>query len=111
MLDNKRKFTIRVSHDEYKTIMASITNSGMSINEFVKRACLGQKIEPMPKEQKILLQSLNKLFCNMGNNVNQMARVANKQKNVEVVAADLREVKKGLEEIWQYLKSARRENH
>ncbi len=110
MCDKRKRLVTRVTEDEYKTIMASIKTSGMTINEFVKRACLGLKIKPMPKEQKTLLLSLHKVLVNISNNCNQIAHIANQQKDVTSVTDDLKLIAEDLDELWQYLKSAKMEN-
>lgn len=104
MLDTRRKMTIRLTTEQAEKIYSNVNNAGMTINEFVIRACLGKKINPMPKEKKILLNSLYKTFLKIGNNLNQLARLANQQKNANVVSSNLQQMSKEISEIWQFLK-------
>lgn len=110
MLDERKKITVRVAENDAKTINENAKNAGLTLNEFVIRACLRRKITPMSHEKKVLLAAVNKTFIKIGNNINQLARIANSQKSIDSVSADLAQIAKEIDELWQFLKSDMKEN-
>jgi hypothetical protein len=72
--DQRKVFAIRLSPTERETIEAKSDTAGMKLGEYIRAAALKQKIpRSVPKINREIYIELIRI----GNNINQLARVAN----------------------------------
>lgn len=92
-----REIKIRMTDDEYEKYLLLVEKSGLKRNEYGLHCLLNKEIFVMPELREILLS-----LKNIGNNLNQIARVTNTGKTppLDVTAILERQVN----ELWQLLK-------
>ena len=91
-----KKINIRLTEKEKNIIETKAKKSNMTITKFIVSSCLKDKI--------IIINGLDKIDSELrriGNNINQLTRLAN-EKIITVV--DLKELRMEVNNIWQLLK-------
>lgn len=91
-----KKINIRLTEKEKNIIESKAKKSNMTITKFIVSSCLKDKI--------IIINGLDKIDSELrriGNNINQLTRLAN-EKIITVV--DLKELRMEVNNIWQLLK-------
>ena len=91
-----KKINIRLTEKEKSTIESKAKKCNMTITKFIVSSCLKDKI--------IIVNELDKIDSELrriGNNINQLTRLAN-EKIITVV--DLKELRMEVNNIWQLLK-------
>ena len=91
-----KKINIRLTEKEKNIIESKSKKSTMTITKFIVSSCLKDKI--------IIVNGLDKIDSELrriGNNINQLTRLAN-EKIITVV--DLKELRMEVNNIWQLLK-------
>ena len=91
-----KKINIRLSEKEKNIIEVKAKKLNMTITKFIISSCLKDKI--------IIVNGLDKIDTELrriGNNINQLTRLAN-EKIITVV--DLKELRMEVNNIWQLLK-------
>lgn len=102
MLNNKnviknKKYSFRVTDDEYEKIEKKIKQSKLSITEFMTKAALNQKIVVIDDLKELVLE-VNRI----GVNLNQLTKLANQGK---IDAGDeLATINEEMVEVWQLLR-------
>lgn len=91
----KRNFTVRFSYEEFEALKEKARTEGITVSDLIRRAVLRVKPRRTPEECKRLLGHLGRI----GNNLNQIARRANQQREVDLmVLEELRRIRKTLME-------------
>lgn len=95
-MQRNQKINIRLTENEKKRIEEKSQKCNMTISKFIISSCLKDKI--------IIINGLDKVDTELrriGNNINQLTKLAN-EKIVTVV--DLKELRMEVNNIWQLLK-------
>ena len=76
---DKVKVTVRLSSKEHAHLKKQADNAGLKMEPYIRRLIAGKEISPRPPEEYYkILTELN----HIGNNSNQIARVANSERNI-----------------------------
>ncbi|MBE6111500.1 MAG: plasmid mobilization relaxosome protein MobC [Peptococcaceae bacterium] len=90
---------IRLNQTEYDYLKKQVAASGLSQEAYLRLLIAGYEIKPKPPEEyKALLRELSAI----GNNVNQIAKVANSKGFI--AENELEDLKKLQDTIWQKVK-------
>jgi Bacterial mobilisation protein (MobC). len=100
MIQRTRKMTFRLSEEEYEIIKGKVKESGISQQQFLLKTALEKEVIHI-KEFQTLIFHIKKI----GININQITRHCNETGNV--TEAEISEVRKGMEKIWQLLKQSK----
>ena len=95
-MQKNQKINIRVTENEKKKIEEKAKRCNMTISKFMISSCLKDKI--------VIVNELDKVGTELrriGNNINQLTRLAN-EKITTVI--DLKELRMEVNNIWQLLK-------
>ena len=93
------KISVRLTESERVHLSCQAQLAGLSGEEFVRQAVAGVQLRPKPPDQiSALLRELHAI----GNNVNQMARLANARKYVPT--GELAQIEKLLDDLWCKIK-------
>lgn len=93
------KISVRLTKSEQEYLTRQAQLAGLSGEEFIRCAIAGVNLQPKPPdEMAALLRELQAI----GNNVNQIARLANSRKYV--AAEDLDQIEKLLDNLWFKIK-------
>ena len=84
---------------EYEHLKKQASVSGMTISGLLRAAIRGQEIHPVLPEIKA--EMLRQMSA-MGNNINQIAKVANSSKFIR--SEDMEAIQKMQDELWQAIK-------
>ncbi len=84
---------------EYEHLKKQASVSGMTISGLLRAAIRGQEIHPVLPEIKA--EMLRQMSA-MGNNINQIAKVANSSKFIR--SEDIEAIQKRQDELWQAIK-------
>lgn len=84
----ERRLTVRLSEDEYLKVKEKAEAEGVTMADVVRRAVLRLKPRRIPEECRRLRGELGRI----GNNINQIARRVNKNREVDLLV--LEELKK-----------------
>lgn len=98
----KRSMMIRFTDDELQFLKEKMDDAGFSNNREAylrKMAMNGYVI----KQDFAGLSDVVYQLSRIGNNLNQMTRIANTHGDIEL--SELKEIKKGIDQIWQLLTS------
>ena len=99
MQERKTKISVRLSSAEHTHLRKQAEIAGLKMEPFVRKLIMGVDIRPRPPDNiSRLLREINAI----GNNINQIARMANTCKNVS--SDDIDEVLKLLGEIYIVVK-------
>jgi hypothetical protein len=94
-----KKVTFRVTPSEKEHLKIESGKAGLPVEPFLRRLVLGVDLQPRPPAE--LTEILRQLTA-IGNNINQIARVANSAGKVH--QADLEYIKTLQSMIWQKIK-------
>ncbi len=83
---------------EYEHLKKQASLSGMTISGLLRAAIRGQEIHRPPENLAALLRQMSA----MGNNINQIAKVANSSKFIR--SEDIEAIQKMQDELWQAIK-------
>lgn len=95
-MQKNQKINIRLTESEKMKIEEKSKRYNMTISKFIISSCLKDKI--------VVVNGLNKIYSELrriGNNINQLTKLAN-EKIITVV--DLKELRMEVNNIWQLLK-------
>ena len=93
---NKNKhFNFRVNEKEYNKIKSKIEKSNLNTSEYLLRTAMKKEIIVIDGLEEIIIQ-LRKI----GNNINQLAKLSNQGRLINV---NLEDVKEEMKNIWQLL--------
>lgn len=95
-MSKDKKINIRLTEQEKNLIEKKAKKCNMTITKFILSSCLKDKI--------IIINGLNKIDIELrriGNNINQLTRLANERM---ITTVDLREIRMEVINIWQLLK-------
>ena len=84
---------------EYEHLKKQASLSGMTISGLLRAAIRGQEIHPVLPEIKA---EMRRQMSAMGNNINQIAKVANSSKFIR--SEDIEAIQKMQDELWQAIK-------
>lgn len=74
-----KKLSLRLSEKQYKYLRKNADAAGMKMEPYMRDLIMGCEVKPYPPEaHKELLRELSAI----GNNINQIAHVANAQQNI-----------------------------
>lgn len=86
---------VRLNEKEHQHLIISAELAGLSKESFIRKLIMGETVKPKPpNELAALLRELQAI----GNNINQMARLANSRKYI--AAGELAQIEKLLDDIW-----------
>lgn len=96
-----KSFNFRLSNDEAEKLKARVVSSGMSAQDFYKRAILEK-----PLVDKEMLKQLLTEIKKEGVNLNQIAHNLNAEREVDSqrIIDEVLKLKTLQEELWQFLK-------
>ncbi len=101
-----RQISFRVSEDEYLKLKQSAETLNMSVATFVKKKAQGSRLVA-PKLDIESRRSIIRELSHAGNNINQIAKVLNANKesitDLEQLNRKFEEVRKELNSLWQQL--------
>lgn len=88
----EKRITLRLTEDEYNLLTQLASERGITVSELVRRKLFRQRLpQPSPlkllskvKECKRLSYELNRI----GNNLNQVARMVNKRKGIDLLTLE-----------------------
>ncbi len=102
----QRQINFRVSEDEYLKLKQSAETLNMSVPTFVKKKAQGTRLVA-PKFDFDSRRSIISELSHAGNNINQIAKVLNANKDsitdFERLNRNFEEVRKELNNLWQQL--------
>ena len=93
--NKNRHFNFRVNEKEYKKIKSKIEKSKLNTSEYLLRTAMDKDIIVIDGLEEIIIQ-LRKI----GNNINQLAKLSNQGRLINV---NLEDVKEEMKNIWQLL--------
>ena len=94
-MSKDKVITIRVSEQQKKSLISKSKTAGLSLSEYLINQGLDKKI--------IKIEGLNEFITELrriGNNINQLTRLANSR---IITCVDLEDTKKELQKLWQSL--------
>lgn len=94
-----RRVEFKLTSKEFEHLKKQASVSGMTISELLRAAIRGQEIRPILPEIKA--EMLRQMSA-MGNNINQIAKVANSTHFVR--SEDIAAIQKMQDELWQAIK-------
>lgn len=101
MRDTIKKMTLRLNAAEYAHLSEQAAITGMRLEPFLRKLVMGSKLRPHPPgEYAALLRELSAI----GNNLNQLAHVANGTKAVN--ADEISEAVRLNRQAWRLVKDA-----
>lgn len=92
--------TFRVNENERSRLKAESLKAGLPTEEFIRRLIMGVELRPRPPEQ---LTELLRQLSAVGNNINQIARIANT--TGLVIVKDIDSIRSMQSQIWQMVKA------
>lgn len=95
-MSKDKKINIRLTEQEKNLIEKKAKKCNMTITKFILSSCL--------KDKTIIINGLDKIDIELrriGNNINQLTRLANER---AITTVDLKELRMGVINIWQLLK-------
>ncbi len=74
-----KKLTLRLSEKQYRHLRKNADAAGMKMEPYMRNLIMGHEVKPHPPEAyRGLLRELSAI----GNNINQIAHIANAQQNI-----------------------------
>ncbi len=95
-----RKLTIRLSEAEKNHLQRQADLAGLGVEPFLRQLIMGVEIRPRPPDE---LPELIRQMAAIGNNINQIARIANSTKHIR--REDLSKVETMLSQLWEKVKN------
>ena len=107
MEEKKRRYQVnfRLTEDEAITVEAKAQKVGLSISAYAKKQALNGKIQTIGITREEVREVLAELG-RWGNNLNQIAKVANQGGGVNV--AQLDDINKALDDLWKYIRTGKK---
>ena len=90
---------MRLNEQEYAHLKRLSEITGLKMEPLVRQLILGRDVKPRPPEN---LAALLRQMSAMGNNINQIAKVANSSKFIR--SEDMEAIQKMQDELWQAIK-------
>ena len=90
---------MRLNEQEYAHLKQLSETTGLKMEPLVRQLILGRELKPRPPEN---LAALLRQMSAMGNNINQIAKVANSSKFIR--SEDIEAIQKMQDELWQAIK-------
>lgn len=90
---------VRLNEQEYAHLKRLSETSGLKMEPLIRQLILGRELKPHPPEN---LAALLRQMSAMGNNINQIAKVANSARFVR--SEDIEAIQKMQDELWQAIK-------
>lgn len=98
-MGQKRKLSVRVNEREYAHLKKQTEIAGLKMEPFIRNLIMNIELKPRPPE--VYAKLLRELSA-IGNNINQIAYIANANKNISnakvIEACDL------IKTAWRYVK-------
>lgn len=91
---------MRLNEQEYAHLKQLSETAGLKMEPLIRKLILGRDVKPRPPEN---LAALLRQMSAMGNNINQIAKVANSSKFIR--SEDIEEIKKMQSELWKVVKN------
>ena len=91
---------MRLNEQEYAHLKRQSETAGLKMEPLIRQLILGRDVNPRPPEN---LAELLRQISDMGNNINQIAKVANSSKFIR--SEDIEEIKKMQSELWKVVKN------
>lgn len=99
MRSRAKQVLVRLNEPEYRHLKKQLATSGLKQEPFIRSLIMGTDIRPRPPDEyAALLRELSAI----GNNINQIARIANSDKRISPQA--LEEIMRMQGAIWQRIK-------
>lgn len=122
MRKRSKSIHIRLSEEEYLNFKYLLKESGLSQTDFFVMAIHGTPIRPACEkksleELKTAIWGAYTQIRRIGNNINQLAFIANQThnfvatENIQAIRSVISEQSEGWKKIWQYTKSLTAEGH
>lgn len=93
------KISVRLNEQEHAHLKRLSETSGLKMEPLIRQLILGRDIKPRPPEN---LAALLRQMSAMGNNINQIAKVANSSKFIR--SEDIEAIQKMQGELWQAIR-------
>lgn len=93
------KISVRLNEEEYIRLKQLSETAGLKMEPLIRQLILGRDVKPHPPEN---LAALLRQMSAMGNNINQIAKVANGSKFIR--SEDMEAIQKMQDELWQAIK-------
>ncbi len=90
---------VMLNEKEQSHLMEQIRNSGLTKSKYLRALIMGQEIHPRPPEE---IAELLRQMSAIGNNINQIAKVANSSKFVR--QEDIKEIQKMQSDLYRAIK-------
>jgi hypothetical protein len=90
---------VRLNEQEYAHLKRLSETSGLKMEPLIRQLILGRELKPHPPEN---LAALLRQMSAMGNNINQIAKVANSSKFIR--SEDIEAIQKMQGELWQAIR-------
>ena len=90
---------MRLNEQEYAHLKRLSETTGLKMEPLIRQLILGRDVKPRPPEN---LAALLRQMSAMGNNINQIAKVANSSKFIR--SEDMEAIQKMQDELWQAIK-------
>ena len=107
MDEKKRRYQVnfRLTEDEAITVEAKAQKVGLSISAYAKKQALHGKIQAIGITREEVREVLAELG-RWGNNLNQIAKVANQGGGVDVAQLDA--INKAMDDLWKYIRTGKK---
>ena len=93
------KISVRLNEQEHAHLKRLSETTGLKMEPLIRQLILGRDVKPRPPEN---LAELLRQISAMGNNINQIAKVANSSKFIR--SEDIEVIQKMQDELWQDIK-------
>ena len=93
------QISVRLTEQEHTHLKRLSETTGLKMEPLVRQLILGRELKPRPPEN---LAALLRQMSAMGNNINQIAKVANSSKFIR--SEDIAAIQKMQDELWQSIK-------
>lgn len=93
------EISVRLNEEEYIHLKRQSEITGLKMEPLVRQLILGRDVKPHPPEN---MAALLRQMSAMGNNINQIAKVANSTHFVR--KEEIEAIKKMQDELWQSIK-------
>ena len=94
------KISVRLNQSEHAHLMKQTGKSGLPMEVLVRSLIMGTDVKPIPPDQ---LGEIRRQLSSIGNNINQIARVANGTGHID--KEDIDAIKSMQTQIWRQVKS------
>lgn len=93
------KISVRLNEQEHTHLKRLSETAGLKMEPLIRQLILGRDVKPRPPEN---LAELLRQISAVGNNINQIAKVANSSKFIR--SEDIEAIQKMQDELWQAIK-------